>query len=85
MSLEEIATILDKIMEESFEIDPSLLKPEASLVEDLELDSLDAVDLIVAIEKKFGVRVNEEDARSLRTLGDIYHSIEKYVEISDAC
>ena len=41
------------------------------------MDSLDAVDLIVAIEKEFGVRVKEEDARAIRTLGDIYNAVEK--------
>jgi acyl carrier protein len=51
------------------------LKPEASLRDDLDLDSLDGVDLIVAIEKKFHCRVDEEEARSIRTLNDIYESI----------
>jgi acyl carrier protein len=77
MRSEEIIVTLNKIFEELFEIDPALLKPEALFVEDLGMDSLDAVDLIVAIEKEFGVRVNEEDARAIRTLGDIYNAVEK--------
>ncbi len=63
-------------MEEDFEIDPLLLKPESRLREDLELDSLDAVDLIVAIEKQYGFRMNEEEARAMRTLNDICIVIE---------
>lgn len=74
---EEIITILNKILEEDFEIDPSLLKPEASLRDDLDLDSLDGVDLVVAIEKKFRFRVDEEEARSIRTLNDIYESVDR--------
>jgi acyl carrier protein len=77
MRSEEIIAALNKIFEELFEIDPALLKPEALFVEDLGMDSLDAVDLIVAIEKEFGVRVKEEDARAIRTLGDIYNAVEK--------
>ncbi len=76
---EEIIAILNKILEEDFEIDPSLLKPEASLRDDLDLDSLDGVDLIVAIEKKFRFRVDEEEARSIRTLNDIYESISRHL------
>ncbi|MHB8066425.1 MAG: phosphopantetheine-binding protein [Desulfobaccales bacterium] len=74
---EEIIAILNKILEEDFEIDPSLLEPEASLRDDLDLDSLDGVDLVVAIEKKFRIRVDEVEARSIRTLNDIYESIDR--------
>lgn len=83
MRSEEIIAALNKIFEELFEIDPALLKPEALFVEDLGMDSLDAVDLIVAIEKEFGVRVKEEDARAIRTLGDIYNAVEKRFATSD--
>ena len=71
---------MNKILEEDFEIDAALLKPEASLHDDLDLDSLDGVDLIVAIEKRFHFRVDEEEARSIRTLNDIYASIGRHLE-----
>lgn len=79
-SRDEVIAILNKILEEDFEIDAALLKPEASLRDDLDLDSLDGVDLIVAIEKKFHFRVDEEEARSIRTLNDIYESVERQLE-----
>jgi acyl carrier protein len=79
MSREEIVITLNKILEIDFEIDPSLLKPEALLREDLGLDSLDGVDLIVAIEKKFGLRVNEAEARSMRAVNDICNSIDTHL------
>ena len=71
MSTETIITAINKILEEDFEIDQDLLKPESMLREDLELDSLDAVDLVVAIEKTYGFRMNEEEARAMQTLNDI--------------
>ena len=83
MRSEETIASPNKIFAELIEIDPTLLKPEALFVEDLGLDSLDAVDLIIAIEKEFGVRVKEEDARAIRTLGDIYNAVEKRVVTSD--
>jgi acyl carrier protein len=78
---DEILNALNKILAEDFEIDPALLKPEASLRDDLDLDSLDGVDLVVAIEKKFHIRVEEEEARSIRTLNDIYESVERHLRL----
>jgi len=75
--MDEIISIVNKMLEEEFEIDPDLLKPEALLYEDLGLDSLDAVDLIVMVDKQLGVRIKEEDARSIRTLEDVYKTIKE--------
>jgi acyl carrier protein len=79
-SREQIIAILNQILAEDFEIEPDLLRPEASLRDDLDLDSLDGVDLVVAIEKKFSLRIDEEEARSIRTLQDIHDSIERRLE-----
>jgi len=72
MTKEEVAAQVDKILVEGFEIEPSLLTPSARLIDDLGLDSLDAVDLVVAIEKKFGCRLEETQVRSMRVLDDVY-------------
>jgi len=57
---------------EEFELDPSQLGPEATLYEELGFDSLDAVDMVVVLEKTFGVKLTNEDAiRSVRTVKDI--------------
>ena len=69
--------ILNGILVDGFEIDPELLSPEARLAEDLELDSLDGVDLVVAIEKAFACRIREEDARAMAMLKDVYGYIER--------
>jgi acyl carrier protein len=84
VSTETIITTINKILEEDFEIDPSLLKPKSLLREDLELDSLDAVDLVVAIEKTYGFRMNEEEARSMQSLKNIYEKIEQYIQAADS-
>lgn len=77
MTIQEIRQAVDAILVEGLEIDAALLKPEALLADDLGLDSLDGVDLVVAIEKTFAVRIEEADARSMRTLKDIYDHVAK--------
>lgn len=77
MTFEEIVAKVNEIMVEGFEIEPELLEPEAQLADDLGLDSLDAVDLVVALEKEFGFRIDEERARSMRILKDIYDYVEE--------
>jgi len=74
--MDNVRTIVNQILEEEFEIEPELLKPESLLNEDLGLDSLDAVDLIVMVDKKLGVRIEEEEARSIRKLDDVYNTIQ---------
>ena len=66
-----IKTVND-LMHSGFEIDPAKLVPEASLKDDLGLDSLDAVDMLVYIEEKMGVRIEGERLKSVKTLGDVY-------------
>lgn len=75
--MEKIIEIVNKMLVEEFEIDPLLLKPEALLYEDIGLDSLDAVDLIVMVDKQLGVRIEEDSARSIRTLEDVYNIIDE--------
>jgi acyl carrier protein len=77
MNLEDIVSQVNKIMIEGFEVDSDLLTPEAQLKDDLGLDSLDGVDLVVALEKTFGCRIAEEDARQIKSLQDIYSHIQK--------
>lgn len=76
MTEKEIIEKTNKVFEESFEIDSDRLKPEAHIFSDLGLDSLDIVDLVVALQKSFGVNIrNEEKIRDIRTLQDVYQFI----------
>lgn len=77
--LEVIADINEAIAEE-FEVDVASLNAETDLAEDLELDSLDAVDLIAVMERTFKVKVPEDEARQLRTMGDIYTFVDRLLD-----
>ena len=78
MTREEIMATVNRVFAESFEIEPERLVPEANIFLDLGLDSLDMVDLVVALQKRFAVQVlDDERVRAIRTLGDVYAFIEK--------
>jgi acyl carrier protein len=69
---EEICRQITEVISEEFELDQDRLVPEATLYEDLGLDSLDAVDMVVAMEKSFGIKLaNEEAIKAVRTMGDL--------------
>jgi acyl carrier protein len=72
MNDEEIRQQINEVIAEEFELDPAQLVPEATLYDDLGLDSLDAVDMVVAMEKSFGVKLaNEEAVKAVRTMDDL--------------
>lgn len=76
MTEQEIIKLTNQVFEESFEIEKELLKEEMNIFQDLGLDSLDIVDLVVALQEKFGVKIrNDERIKGIRTLGDIYKFI----------
>lgn len=76
MADQDIIDKTNKVFEEAFEIDPAKLTPEAHIFTDLGLDSLDIVDLVVELQKAFGVKIrDEQDVREIRTLQDIYDFI----------
>ncbi len=77
MTEEEIIKITNSVFEEFFEIEKERLHPGAHIIDDLGLDSLDIVDLVVALQEKFGVNIrNEERVRKIRTLLDVYQFID---------
>jgi acyl carrier protein len=76
MTREEIVARTNQVFEEAFEIEPARLQPQARIFDDLGLDSLDIVDLVVALQKAFGVQIRgDERVRAIRTLDDIYRFI----------
>jgi acyl carrier protein len=73
ISDEQVHQRVAQVMAEEFELKPESLQPDATLYEDLGLDSLDAVDMVVALEKAFGMKMTDEEAvRAVRTLGDLF-------------
>lgn len=76
MTEQEIIKLTNQVFEDSFEIEKELLKEEMNIFRDIGLDSLDIVDLVVALQEKFGVKIrNDERIKGIRTLGDIYKFI----------
>ena len=75
MNDEQILDNLKKILEESFEISPERVVPDAKLFEELDLDSIDAVDLAIHVQQMTGKRIKPEDFKTVRTVGDVINTI----------
>ncbi len=67
---------ITEIIVEQLGVKPEEVTPEASFVDDLGADSLDTVELVMALEEEFGIEVPDEDAEKLTTVGDA----SKYIE-----
>lgn len=79
MKKEEIIETVNRLLVDEFEIAEETLKPEASLKEDLEIDSLDFVDIVVLVEREFGFKPLTEELKTIKTLQDFYRFIEERV------
>lgn len=77
MTEQEIQTLLVEALETLFEVDPSKITPETHLYEDLEIDSIDAIDLIDHIKRKTGHKLQAEDFRNVRTVADVIEAVVK--------
>ena len=71
MSQEEVYKRLKQYLEELFEIAPDRVQRDARLYEDLDLDSIDAVDLVVKLQELTGRRIAPKEFKSVRTVGDV--------------
>ena len=81
MDREEIIQAVNSIFIERFELEESDLTPEKTIADDLQLDSLDIVDMIVGLQQKFGINLREnKEIRSVKTLGDVYALFEKLLQ-----
>jgi acyl carrier protein len=77
MTRDEIFAQVTRQMAEMFEIDPGTIKADALLRENLDLDSIDAIDLAVKIEEFTGKRVDENALRTVRTVNDVVDLVER--------
>ena len=76
MTEQDIIRMVNEVFVDSFEIEKSKLLPQANIFVDLGLDSLDVVDLVVALQKKFAVTIRDDErVRNIRTLGDLQQFI----------
>lgn len=77
MTEQEIQTLLVNALETLFEVDPATITPETNLYEDLEIDSIDAIDLIDHIKRETGHKLQAEDFRNVRTVADVVQAVMK--------
>lgn len=76
MEKEEVIEKVNAFLIDEFEVEEEDIQPEADLTETLELDSLDFVDLVVAVDSTFSVKLVAEDFKGVKTLGQFYTLIE---------
>ncbi len=75
MTDEEILEKLKVILAETFEIESARISPDTDLFADLDLDSIDAVDLAIKLQEMTGKRVKPEQFKSVRTVGDVVATV----------
>ena len=66
-----------KIVVEHLDKDDDSVTPESSFMDDLEADSLDTVELVMAFEEEFGIEISDDDSNSIRTVADAVAFIDK--------
>jgi acyl carrier protein len=76
-SREEIQAKVVDIIAKSFKLDPSTVSLDKSFQDDLGADSLETVELVMALEEEFGIEISDEDAEKIRTVGDAVDFISK--------
>ena len=81
MTRAEIETIVTNFLIEDIEVDEDVIKPEATLKEDLGIDSLDFVDIVVIVERNFGFKIVAEEMTGIQTLGQFCDYIESKVNL----
>jgi acyl carrier protein len=79
MTKDDIYQRIVSILQETFDIDPARVSPSATLKDDLDIDSIDAVDLIVQLKPLVGKRLQPEAFKSVRTVQDVVDALHQLV------
>jgi acyl carrier protein len=80
MTKNDIYTIITKTLQETFEIEASRITPQSRLHEDLDIDSIDAVDLIVRLRPLAGKRLQPDAFKSVRTVQDVVDALHRLMQ-----
>jgi len=76
--MEPVADRVKKIIVDQLGVEEETVTPEASFVDDLGADSLDTVELVMALEEEFGIEIPDEDAEKIAKVKDAVDYIEKH-------
>ena len=77
MTRDDILAQIKAALVERFEVDEEAIIPEARLYQDLELDSIDAIDLVVHLQKLTGKKIKPEEFKSVRSVNDVVDAVER--------
>ena len=80
-SKKDVVEKVKQIISEQLGVDEGEVTPSASFVDDLGADSLDQVELVMALEEAFGVEIPDEDAEKIRTVQDAIDYIDKHAKV----
>lgn len=81
MERDEVVKIMNEFLVEEIEVDEEVIAPDARIKDDLEIDSLDFVDIVVIVEKAFGFKIKQEEMSEVVVLNDFYDYI--YSKVKD--
>lgn len=82
MTQDDIFKRIVVILHETFDIDPEQIRPDSQLGPDLDIDSIDAVDLIVQLKPLVGKRLQPDAFKSVRTVQDVVDALYRLVQES---
>ena len=82
MAEKSIEEKVKDIIVEQLGVNPEQVTPQASFIEDLGADSLDIVELVMALEEEFGIDIPDEDADKLKTVGDAMNYLKSHATAS---
>lgn len=79
-SYDDIFPLVRDILVEMFELEPQQIEPQTRLYEDLDIDSIDAVDIVVKLKEVTGRKVKPEDFKTVRTIDDVVRAVQTLLE-----
>jgi acyl carrier protein len=77
---DEIYLKIKEVLVEMFELDAGKINLDSHMYDDLDIDSIDAIDLIVELKKITGKKINPEDFKSVRTVGDVVSAVREVMD-----
>lgn len=79
MTNDQVLERLKQILADAFEVDPTAVTEKTHLFDELDLDSIDAVDLAIKLQEMTGKRIKPEDFKNVRTVGDVVGTVQALI------